>query len=171
MYRIDRRPETISEIQKYLREVSYALNFTPHVVINGIYGDSTRAAVTAFQRLLRLPPDGDVDRRTWDALYVAYRNSLRGKEPPLLISPDALPISLGSRGTDVGIVKSVLYALSPPVSEQMLPDRARFTRADVYAARNLGRRYGLPPSGVVDASLWKHMTAEYQHQSRHFPLA
>ena len=39
MYRIDRKTETVSEIQSYLREVSYALNFTPHVVINGVYGD------------------------------------------------------------------------------------------------------------------------------------
>ncbi len=168
MYRIDRKPETIREIQSYLREVSYALNFTPHVVINGIYGDATRAAVAAFQRLSRLPTNGDVDRRTWEALYAAYQNSLRDKALPLLISPDALPISLGSRGPDVGIVKSVLYALSPSAVEQTLPDRARFTRADVYAARNLGRRYGLPPSGVVDAPLWEHMAAEYRHQSK-FP--
>ncbi len=169
MYRIDLKEEAIGELQKYLREVSYALSFAPHVQIDGIYGDRTREAVLAFQRLRRLPMSGRVDFETWELLYAAYLDSLNEKSLPLLLSPDSLPFALGSRGTDVSIVKAVLRSLAASVGEEGLPDRERFTRTDAYATRRLQRRYGLSPTGVIDKETWSKMVAEYLHSTRFFP--
>ena len=169
MYRIDLKEEATSELQKYLREVSYALSFTPHVQIDGIYGDRTREAVIAFQRIFRLPANGRVNFETWESIYAAYLDSINGKALPLLVSPAALPIALGARGSDVLIAKAVLRSLTLPTGEEGLPDRERFTRSDAYATRNLQRRYGLSPSGVIDLETWSKMVAEYQHNTRFYP--
>ena len=169
MYRIDLKEEAVSELQKYLREVSYAMSFTPHVQIDGVYGARTREAVIAFQRILRLPANGRVDFETWTALYTAYLDSKSGRDLPLLISPSSLPIALGARGGDVSIAKAILRTLTVPTGEEGLPDRERFTRSDAYATRRLQRRYGLSPSGVIDRETWGKMVAEYQHNTRHYP--
>ena len=169
MYRIDLKEEATSELQKYLREVSYALSFTPHVQIDGIYEDRTREAVIAFQRIMRLPANGRVDFETWNSIYAAYLDAKSRKEPPLLLSPDSLPITLGARGGDVSIAKAILRSLSLQTGEEGLPDRERFTRADAYATRRLQRRYGLSPSGVIDFETWSKMVAEYQHNTRFYP--
>ena len=68
-YRIDREEEAIAEVQRYLRALSYTERDIPHVGIDGIYGDETRAAVRAFQILLSLEETGITDLETFNALY------------------------------------------------------------------------------------------------------
>lgn len=62
----------IREIQRYLRTVSQYTGQTPSVGIDGIYGDETAAAISAFQRLFNLPINGDVDKLTFDTLRDAH---------------------------------------------------------------------------------------------------
>ena len=44
----------------------------PPVEQDGVYGDSTRRSVMAFQQHVGLPATGAVDSATWTALYRAY---------------------------------------------------------------------------------------------------
>ena len=69
IYRIDRGEEPIAEVQRYLRALSYLYSEIPHVGIDGIYGEETRAAVRAFQVLFSLSQTGVVDDETFSALY------------------------------------------------------------------------------------------------------
>ena len=69
VYRIDRTEEAIAEIQRYLRAVSYRYKDIPHVGIDGIYGEETKAAVRAFQLLFSLAETGVVDPLTFEHLY------------------------------------------------------------------------------------------------------
>lgn len=55
--------------------LNYASEFypgIPSVTQDGIFGSATRQAVTAFQRVMRLEPDGVVGPLTWESLYQMY---------------------------------------------------------------------------------------------------
>ena len=72
VYRIDREEETVAEIQRYLRAVSYKHASVPHVGIDGIFGNETANALRAFQALFDLAVTGDADRETFALLYEEY---------------------------------------------------------------------------------------------------
>ena len=72
VYRIDRKPEAIAEIQTYLRALSYAYAALPTVGIDGIFGTQTEDAVRAFQRLFSRQETGYVDAETFALLYREY---------------------------------------------------------------------------------------------------
>ena len=55
--------------------LNYASEFypgIPSVSQDGIFGSATRQAVTAFQRVMRLEPDGVAGPLTWESLYQMY---------------------------------------------------------------------------------------------------
>ena len=64
----EQQRDYIREIQRYLRTAAQHTGQTPTVGIDGIYGDETAAAVSAFQRQFGLPVNGDVDKATFDLL-------------------------------------------------------------------------------------------------------
>ena len=55
----------LSVLSEYIAEI-------PPVVIDGIYGSATRAAVLAAQRRFRLPETGTVGTQTWKEIYSQY---------------------------------------------------------------------------------------------------
>lgn len=77
-YRIDRDEEATAEVQRYLRALSYRHNEVPHVGVDGIYGEETRAAVRAFQVLFSLDATGRVDEETFSLLYSEYIKAEKG---------------------------------------------------------------------------------------------
>ncbi len=71
--RIPDRTAYIRRIQRFLLEIAYAEEYLPRLVIDGVYGLETEEAVSLFQREKRLPESGIVDNRTYNALYLAYK--------------------------------------------------------------------------------------------------
>lgn len=69
IYRIDRKEESVKEVQRYLRAISYRHESVPHVGIDGIYGEETEKAVRAFQLLFSLLETGITDEETFARLY------------------------------------------------------------------------------------------------------
>ena len=65
------RGDTVWLMQEYLRRISQRYPI-PTITADGIFGPATRAAVTAFQRLFGLVPDGIIGKNTWDRI-VAVR--------------------------------------------------------------------------------------------------
>lgn len=53
----------VTRLQRRLHQLGYAPG-----AVNGTYGDRTRAAVWAFQKVNRIRPDATVRKRTWSAL-------------------------------------------------------------------------------------------------------
>lgn len=74
--------EVIKEIQKFILEISYQIEEIPHVVIDGFYESETIDAVRIFQRQEGLPVTGEVDRVTYERLYLAYTDAIKQKETP-----------------------------------------------------------------------------------------
>jgi len=82
-------------LQYMLRMISQFIPAVPSVEIDGIYGNSTREAVLAFQRRFGLDPTGEVDPDTWDEVYDQYA----GIENTVMRSGETFPRSNpGSNG-------------------------------------------------------------------------
>ena len=62
----------VTAVQYMLDELTLQYEGLDNVPQNGIYGAETARAVTEFQRRNLLPPTGEVDKTTWDALVRSY---------------------------------------------------------------------------------------------------
>lgn len=66
--------DKVRQIQEQLEAISRVYSAIPKTVVDGIYGEQTKAAVNAFQQTFGLPQTGIVDFKTWyriSQLYVA----------------------------------------------------------------------------------------------------
>ena len=57
--------DKVVQMQEQLNTIGEVYTAIPPVIIDGIYGENTQAAVEAFQRIFRLPITGIVDYATW----------------------------------------------------------------------------------------------------------
>ena len=79
--------DKVRQLQYMLSVLSAYIPGIPPVVVDGIYGSATRAAVLAAQRRFRLPETGTVGPQTWDAIYDQYS----GIENATLRSSETFP--------------------------------------------------------------------------------
>lgn len=64
--------EKVRLLQYMLSIISNYIPEIPPLIVDGIYGTATRAAVLAAQRRFRLPETGSVGAQTWDEIYDQY---------------------------------------------------------------------------------------------------
>lgn len=69
------RPEEtpITDVQRWLLRLSTVYPEIEQIAVDGIYDAATTEAVTAFQKLGKLPMTGTVDYATWELLHAIYR--------------------------------------------------------------------------------------------------
>lgn len=159
--------QPIRSLQTMLRVLHKDNNSIPPVVPDGIYGQTTLAAVTEFQRQNELPMTGVTDEATWQAIVDAYQPALirTGKAEPIeiLMEPGEI-FQEGSSGAYVYLAQSMLIWLSD--SEALIPEPAhtgfydRQTADAVLAFQTLA---GLEGTGRLDRITWHHL-------ARHFTL-
>lgn len=166
MYNLTDERNAIRELQRYLLEISYATDGLPHLSIDGIYGDETRSTVLLFQTRNGLPTSGEADPATWQEIYRQFRQARDDRTTrPFLLPPDALPLSLHMRGSEVMLLQILLSALGesmhelPPVSMN-----GHFDPQTQRALRAYQEARSLPPSGVLDGETWEAMTTDYQRR-------
>lgn len=86
-------------LQYMLSVLSRYIPNIPPVAVDGIFGSATRAAVLAAQRRFALPETGNVDNRTWDAIYSQYS----GIENTSLRSATSFPVSASNTVTSSNV--------------------------------------------------------------------
>ncbi|MDP4178807.1 MAG: peptidoglycan-binding domain-containing protein, partial [Bacillota bacterium] len=67
----------VSNLQRYLNAISNNYPAIPKQRVDGVYGTTTKKAVTAFQKIFNLYPTGEVNYPTWyriSDIYVAVKN-------------------------------------------------------------------------------------------------
>ena len=64
--------KVVTQIQTYLRTIARNNTDVPLITVDGIYGNQTKAAVQAVQRLNNLPQSGVVGPLTWNAIVQMY---------------------------------------------------------------------------------------------------
>lgn len=157
-------------IQVALNRIAQSYPAIPKIAtVDGIFGSRTEATVRAFQEIFGLTPDGIVGPGTWYAIVRLYTavtslSELRSQGQQFYAinwsPPNALQV--GNTGEKVRQLQYMLSVLAtyipgiPPLSIDGIYGTA--TRASVLAAQ---RRFGLPETGVVDASTWDEIYDQF----------
>ena len=152
----------VTSIQSALNRISQNYPAIPKInPVDGIFGETTQAAVQAFQRIFSLTPDGIVGSATWYQIVRIYVAVLRLAElqsqgqQQYVIGPYPQDLSLGDENEYVGQLQYMLRVLSsfipsiPPISQTGVFDIA--TRDAVRAFQNYD---ALPITGAVGAATW-----------------
>ncbi len=158
-FTIGARGDGVRALQYALAYISTYVNEVPPVPITGYFGEQTRNAVLAFQRVYGLTQDGIVGPATWNAIYNVYRgiidslpdSAFENTAPPF---PGTFLVR-GSEGEDVRALQEALVTISevrPEVpSVRVTGYFGTQTNAAVVAVQEL---YGIEPNGVVGPITW-----------------
>lgn len=160
--------QPIRSLQTMLRVIAQEDRRQPSLIPDGIYGNQTTAAVSAFQRNHGLPVTGVADQNTWEQIVLAYEPALIrvGEAEPLqIILQPGQVIRRGDQMPNIYIVQAVLIVLSQvygsitPPGMSGIWDDATATSLEAFQLFA-----GLPQTGELDKVTWKHLAL-------HYPLA
>ena len=157
--------QPVRSLQTMLRVIAEDDPRFPTVVPDGIYGDQTITAVTAFQRQYGLPQNGIVDQDTWGRIVTVYESALirTDKAEPIEIIMDAGKVyRIGDTGPYIYLVQSLLIFLSenlipiPPLHHSGIFDDE--TQNALIAFQRIA---GLSQTGELDKITWKHLSKHF----------
>lgn len=155
----------IRSLQTMLRVIAENDPTLPTVVPDGIYGQQTLSAVSAFQRRYGLPVTGITDQDTWDTIVAVYEPALVnvGKAEPIeiIMAPGQI-YRLGDSSANLYLSQSMLSFLAhlhpviPAPSHNGVLDAE--TAAAILAFQILTN---LPQTGELDRMTWKNLARQF----------
>jgi len=163
--------QPVRSLQTMLRVISEDDRSQPTVIPDGIYGPSTMAAVTTFQRRSGLPVTGITDQETWEAIVDAYELSLIrvGKAESIEILLDAgQAYRIGDSGPYIYLLQSMLTQLSFDHPQINAPGHSGILDAETTDALSAFQRLaGLNVTGELDRITWKHLVLHFTANVHH----
>lgn len=164
--------EAITNLQRYLYQLSFTDPRIPPVPIDGIFGRQTAASLRAFQQARGLTPTGRADRETWDLLYLAYLESLAqtGRTHPLYLfprHPETYSVGLGDEGLIISAIRYLLRELMIDYGGAFedIPLSGTFDTVTEDAVRYFQELHGLPTTGRVDRETWNRLVLAQQPEA------
>lgn len=161
----------VQTIQTYLNRIRRNYPAIPAITDEaGVFGDSTRAAVTKFQSIFNLGADGVVGKSTWYKISNLYTAVTRlaeldseGSSLGIGTVPPSSVLRQGSRGQDVITLQYLLNVISeyyPGISS--VSQDGIFGGGTKQAVTAFQRQMGLTADGVVGPSTWNALYRTYQ---------
>lgn len=156
--------EAITNLQRYLYQLSFTDPSIPPVPVDGVFGAQTGRALRAFQQARGLTPTGRADQETWDLLYLAYLESLKSTErtEPLYLfprRPETYSVGLGDEGLIISAIRYLLRELMINYGGvfEDIPLAGTFDTATEGAVKQFQALHGLPVTGRVDRETWNRL--------------
>ena len=160
--------ENVSNLQRYLRQLSFDFPMIPPPPIDGLFESITEEALRSYQELRGLPVTGRADLKTWNTLFQDYRSSIerntRGQGFRIFPrTPVDYSVSSDEEHFLVEVIQyilnelRVLYDDIPQNGQSGVFDAT--TRQGVLAFQ---RRHGIPLSGDVDKITWNALVDAHQ---------
>ena len=167
--------QAIYNLQRYLRQLSRFDPDIPAVDEDGIFGEETRASLTAFQKKYGLPITGTADPETWATLFNEYLASVEAYTRPQPVYlfprfPADYSVGLGDENLLVGVIQFLLREITTLYGrdKSALPLDGVFGEVTEQAVKDFQTVNRLPPDGRVDRITWnrladsvKRLTTEY----------
>lgn len=164
--------QPIRSLQTMLRVLAQDDATLPTVVPDGIYGQQTAAAISAFQRRYGLAATGIADQDTWETILVHYDEALIriGKAAPIEIVMDPGKIyRAGDQSPYLYLLQSMLLYLSLLHPSITSPSHSgtldQSTAAALAAFQQLA---GLPPTGELDKKTWNYLAKHFTLNANRF---
>ena len=157
----------VRNLQTYLRQISYHESEITPPPIDGIFGSDTRRSLSEFQRSRGLPVTGTADKRTWDALYAAYRASLAANALPERVAlfpllPENYSFCKDCRGFAISALQYMLWELQHRYGEaHPVEITGIYDDATEAAVRRFQEQNALLPNGNTDRATWNAITGQY----------
>ena len=157
--------QPIRSLQTMLRVLSEWDSDYPTVVPDGIYGQTTMAGVSHFQKLHGLPVTGVTDQDTWDAIVAEYEVALiqidQAEPLAIILNPNEV-LHRGDDSPNLYVVQALLTVLSEVYAS--IP-RPKFTGilddATADSLASFQELANLPMTGELDKVTWKHLALHY----------
>ena len=166
--------QPVRSLQTMLRVIAENDTTIPTVVPDGIYGPSTMAAVTEFQRHKGIPVTGIVDQRTWDAIYLAYEEALidiyKAESIEILMDPGKV-FRRGEFSPYLYLLQSMLLYLSRYHDISEPSHNGTLDDPTAQALAGFQVLAGLPPTGELDRKTWKFLVKQFSLNANHFDPA
>lgn len=135
-------------------------------VPDGIYGPVTAEAITVFQEAQGLPPTGETDRATWEALHTAYFDWLHRQRPPSEVSlfPGAGAVLAAEAGDDAVYAIQLMLRRIARQFDDFVPVSVtgQLDSDTVRELRRFQSRALLPETGEVDRDTWDRLVRFYE---------
>ena len=160
--RVGDRNESVRQVQSCLNRVSLRHPTIQRLAEDGIFGPRTLDAVTTFQRIFGLSPDGVVGPITWGRLAQecpAEGGSGGGSTGGAMPAYPGTPLRIGSRGDSVRQIQHCLNHVSQPCSRQLAEDGV-FGPLTQAAVITFQRLFEINPDGVVGPLTWGRLAHE-----------
>lgn len=168
----------VETIQTYLNRIRRNYPAIPAITDEaGTFGDSTRNAVTRFQSIFGLTPDGIVGKATWYKLSSLYTAVTRlseldseGNTLGIGTVPPSSVLRQGSRGPDVITLQYLLNVIAEYYPGIPAPTQDGIfgsgTQQSVIAFQ---RSMQLTPDGMVGPLTWRALYEAYQGIEQNIP--
>ncbi len=168
----------VQTIQTYLNRIRKNYPAIPQITDPpGIFGESTRAAVTRFQSIFNLASDGIVGKSTWYKISMLYTSVTRlaeldseGNTLGIGTVPPSTVLRQGSAGQDVITLQYLLDVISEyypgipgPVQDGI------FGSGTKQAVVAFQQRMGLVPDGIVGRDTWNALYESWRGINQNVP--
>lgn len=157
--------QPIRSLQTMLRVISKKDPAIPLVIPDGIYGQDTMRAVTAFQQLYSIPVTGIADQQTWEAIIKEYDLAVieidKAQPIEVLLEPGQI-LRAGDSDPYVYLLQSMLTVLAQTHDTITAPSHSGFMDPQtVEALRTFQTIARLNESGEADRNTWKHLVHQF----------
>jgi len=163
--RVGERSENVRQIQRCLNRVSQRHPTIQRLVEDGVFGPRTLDAITTFQQIFGLTPDGVVGPITWGRLQQecpaegGSGGGGGGSGTNTMPAYPGTPLRIGSRGDSVRQIQHCLNHVSQPCSRQLIEDGV-FGPLTQAAVVTFQRLFELTQDGVVGPITWRRLAEE-----------
>ena len=164
--------QAIFNLQRYLRQLSRFDPDIPSVDEDGIFGEETRRALTAFQKKYGLPITGAADPETWARLFNEYLASVEAYTRPAPVYlfprfPTDYSIGRGDENLLVGAVQYLLREITTLYGRDpsLVPLDGVFGETTERAVKDFQTVNRLPPDGRVDRVTWNRLAENQIRES------
>lgn len=168
--------QAILNLQRYLRQLSRFDADIPSVDEDGIFGEETRASLSAFQSKYGLPVTGTAAPETWTRLFNEYLASVeaRTRPDPVYIfprHPTDFSVGRGDKNIYVAIIQLLLRDIITLYGEdaELLPIDGIFGETTERAIRDFQRVQRLPQDGRVDRITWNRLARAQKPRTNEYP--